>query len=236
MKTPILILHGWMVGGERYQKIQKIFEKHGYDVYSPDMPGFGDVPLTKPIMILDDYVSWVTNYMRKHTLKKVTIIGHSFGGRVAAKFAVSHPRMIASLVLTGAPLIKRPLPLKKRFIALMAKAGKKITARLPKIVEKNIRKTIYYTLGEWDYYKAGQMKETFKAIISEDLVSVLPNISVPTLVVWGDMDTFVPLRDGKEITAKIKDSTLDVIHNATHKLPYESPKEFADSVLKFLES
>lgn len=235
MKTPIVILHGWRVGGERYHEIKNLFEHMGHRVYTPDLPGMGEVKLTKDIMSIDDYVDWVEEYLKENHLNKVILIGHSFGGRISAKLAARHPKMIEKLILTGAPLIRRKLSLKKHMLSLVAKGGKVITQKAPKPIGNFLRKVLYYALGEWDYYKTNDsLRETFKRVVNEDLVTVLPKILVPTLVVWGEYDKLVPVSDGKEIAAKIRGSVLDIIHGATHALPYDHPREFVEAVDKFI--
>src|SRR5438270_12888927 len=106
MKYPIVILHGWRLTGSRYKDIQELFQKKGFTVYAPDLPGSADVKLTKEVMRIDDYIDFVLDFLKEHKIKKIILIGHSFGGRVAAKFAGRHPGIVEKLILTGAPLIK----------------------------------------------------------------------------------------------------------------------------------
>lgn len=235
MKQPILILHGWMVKPSRYHAIEDIFKRDGYRVYIPDMPGFGKVELPKDPMTVDDYVNWVVGYLKKNAVKKVTIIGHSFGGRVGAKLALRYPEVVNCLILTGAPLIKQPLTFKKQILLALAKRGKTIMESFPKPIGQVSRKVLYRLIGEYDYYKAGSMQQTFICVNNEDLSSILPEITVPTLVIWGENDTFVSLSVGKAIAGKIPHATLTVIRESGHGLPYENPPAFTQSVLGFLE-
>lgn len=236
MKSTILILHGWAttLSGARYSELTTLLASDGYTVFAPDLPGFGKEKLQKPVMVLDDYVAFVDVFLKKEKLKKVVIIGHSFGGRIAAKFAATHPEKIEKLILTGAPLIKRKLSPKKQLAFLIAKTGKAILAFFPKPMQDLSKKLFYRSIGEWDYYKANELKATMQAIIREDLLPILPNIHAPTLVVWGENDTFVPLVDGKEIAKDIKHAKFVAIPGATHKLPYEYPLKFFQAVKTFL--
>ena len=233
-RASIVILHGWRKSGTDYSQIKKIFEQKGYSVFAPDLPGFGKEPIGRKVMRIDDYVLFVKTYFKNHHISQAVLIGHSFGGRVAAKFTSENPGLVSHLIVTGAPLIKQPLSFKKMLIMLPAKAGKLVLDKVP-VIAKNARKVLYYMLGEWDYYKATpEIKETFKAVIAEDLVGVLPKISVPTLVLWGEKDTFVSTRIGKQISKNVKNATYKEIPDASHKLPYESPSVFAQAVLQFI--
>lgn len=233
-KYPIIILHGWAttMTGSRYQKLQTILEKKGFKVFAPDLPGFGKEPLTKPVMDLDDYVSFVKDFMKKKKMSRAILIGHSFGGRIAAKLTAQNPDLVEELILTGSPLIRKKLSLKKQIITTITKSGKSAVELLPENVSHMLKKGLYRAIGEYDYYKAGNLKETFKKIINEDLLSLLPTIQTKTLVIWGAADTFVPVPIGEEIASIIPHAQFILVPNATHKLPYEYPQEFAKEVLR----
>lgn len=233
-QLPILILHGWGVFGDKYSELTRLLEKDGYSVYAPDFPGFGKEPLHGDVMVLDDYVTFIREFLKKHHMKKVIIIAHSFGGRVAAKLAASYPTIVDRMVITGSPLIKRKLSLKKQIIAQIVKGGKKGVSILPAPVQAVLQKMIYRSIGEWDYYKAGKLKETFKQIINEDVSSVLGKISVPVLLVWGEQDTMVPVVDGKDIAARIPHAIYKSLP-ASHRLPYEYPDRFYNAIKEFIQ-
>ena len=236
MKAPIVILHGWGLSGIRYHELQKLLEKSGYIVYAPDFPGFGKVKLLKPVMDLDDYVAYIREFLKKKKISEVIFIGHSFGGRVATKFAYTYPERVKMLILTGAPVIREPLSLKKKIIGVIARTGKKILSYSPIKVVEFLSWFAYRIIGEWDYFKAGEMRPTFIKIINEDLSSILPFINQKTLLLWGEYDTFVPAAIGKKAVHHMPHAVYQEIPFATHKLPYEHPKEFANEVINFITS
>ena len=64
----------------------------------------------------------------------------------------------------------------------------------------------------------------------EDLKPLVPRITLPTLVLWGEKDSMVPISDGyylKESLAKVK---LVIFKNEGHKLPYNKPKKIAEEI------
>jgi len=233
MKQPIVILHGWGCTGKKYEAIQKLFEKEGYSVYSPDFPGFGEEKLIKPAMNLDDYVAFLYEYLQKNQLKKVYVVAHSFGGRVVSKFIAKHPGIVEKLVITGSPLIKKDLPFHKRAIQKVVSSGKKLTRRMPSPIFERSRWLLYRLLGEYDYYRSQNLRDTFVQIVTEDVSPNLPFITIPTLIIWGEEDTMVPVSLAKEIQAKIQDSRLVVMKHVGHKAPYAAPDIFAKYVLRF---
>ncbi len=234
MKNPIIILHGWRVENSRYSQIKKTFEENGFKVFAPNLPGVGDEKLTKDVMKIDDYINFVLDFYKKQKIEKAILVCHSFGGRVGAKLAAKYPEKVEKLVLTGTPLIKQLLSSKKKMLIFLSGIVKK-TLKLS-FGETRMRKILYYLLNEWDYYKAPEnIRETFKAIIAEDIAPNLSKIKTPTLIVWGEKDTFVPKSIGKQINDKIINSRYVEVENATHKLPYENPEEFAKVVLDFIK-
>ncbi len=235
-KIPIIILHGWAkdMTGDRYHELKNILEKHHYSVYSPDLPGFGKEKLQKEVMTVDDYVDFLKSFAREQKHKKIILIGHSFGGRIATKFAYLHPDIVQKLVITGSPLTKRKLSLKKSIARVVAASGKIALSYFPQNTQNLFKKLLYKSIGEWDYYKSGNLRETFKAIVREDLSSILPGISVPTIIVWGEHDTFVPVSDAQDISRRIPNSRLVIIPDASHKLPYENPIAFYKAISSFL--
>lgn len=242
MKTPIVILHGWAkdMSGKKYDAIKKILESQGYRVYVPDLPGFGSNTVKKEELFFDDYVSFVYDYiatiLKTTKEKKVILLGHSFGGRVAIRFTSLYPGKIKMLLLTGASGILRPLPsLKKKIVFALTKGVKPFFLVPPlSLFYKFFRKLVYYSIGEMDYYKAGSLTQTFKNVYKVSVADDLQKINVPTLIIWGEKDTITPLADGEYMHTHINNSKLVVMPDASHKLPYENPKKFTHAVLSFL--
>lgn len=236
-KTTIVILHGWGLKGSIYSKLSDLLKNEGYKVFAPDMPGFGKEPLVNKSMNLNDYVLFVKNFLEKKKLKKVILIGHSFGGRVSIKFSARFPQSVHAIVLTGVPGIRQKLSFFRKIIQYFAVSiGEvfKIKALLP--VKHILRKGLYFMIGEWDYYNAGDLRETFKNVINEDLSFILSRIGAKTLLVWGSKDSVVPSYIGESMQRQIKNSELILIKGEGHKLLYTNPKKFADAILSFIKT
>ena len=236
-----------------------------YSILIPDLPGFGKSNEPKENWNLDDYVEFVNEFIKKASRKggfelvknilkkmqdgstgllsqwsqqtKPILIGHSFGGRIAIKYAAKYPEKIDKLILTGAAGIKHKLTAKQKIFFILAKTGK-IIFSLPIVnnLKKYAQKFLYKAAREKDYYKASiKMKEIMKNILDEDLTGYLDKIKNPTLLVWGKLDNSTPLADGKIMNEKIKNSKLVVVDDANHSLPYQKPEEFAEIVKKFIK-
>ncbi|MGH7245509.1 MAG: alpha/beta fold hydrolase, partial [Candidatus Levyibacteriota bacterium] len=192
-------------------------------------------------LTFNDYLLFVKKYieeiLKKEKVKKIVLIGHSFGGRIGIYLSALYPDMIDSLVLTGASGISRSLPsLRKRIVFILTKIFRPIFL-LPFISSfyRLFRKAVYYSIGEMDYYKAGKLSETFKNVYKVSVLDELKKIHIPTLIVWGSLDTITPLDDARKMHEGIKGSKLVFVKNATHKLPYQMPIDFSTIILEFIK-
>ena len=180
------------------------------------------------------------NYHSKNEIaKNMILIGHSFGGRIAIKYAARYPEKVDKLILTGAAGIKHKLTVKQKALFILTKIGK-VFFSLPVI--NHFQKPVYNIFSKIarsrkkDYYNASpRMKEIMKNVLVEDLTDYLGKIKTPTLLVWGKEDKTTPLADGEIMKFKIQNSKLKVIEDANHSLPYQKAEEFADIVGKFIK-
>lgn len=235
--TPIVILHGWGSPSNAWLETQGYLSARGYEVYMPDLPGFGKSnPPPKPWEI-SDYAQCVGRFADRLGLQRFFLIGHSFGGRIGIRLALLHPDRLLGLVLCSSAGIKSRPTVKQFAFRVLAKVGYRLLSLPPlKGFQQPARRFLYFLAGEWDYYRAqGVMRETMKRVIEEDLRPDLGKIAVPTLIVWGDRDRVTPLSDAYIMKEEIPNVALHIVEGAGHRLPYEEPEVFTRFVLAFLE-
>ena len=231
-KPALIILHGWGIDGSNYNKLAGLLAKDFY-VLAPDLPGFGATPAPEKSYDVKDYADAVKELINEQNLKKVYLLGHSFGGRISIKLASHYTELVKGIVLTGVPGIerfnwKRSL---RRGIYWTAAKGLKIFGFLPPI--KKLKKKFY---ANKDFGKLeGIMKETFLKVIKEDLSKEAKNISCKTLLLWGAKDQMAPVIDAEKILKIIPQSNLKIFTKVGHKLHYEKAHEFAREVTNFLK-
>ena len=80
----IVMLHGWGSNITLFENSAKLVSEKFYTV-APDMPGFGETPEPPTAWTVDDYTDFVIEFIKKLGLKRVILLGHSFGGRVIIK-------------------------------------------------------------------------------------------------------------------------------------------------------
>ena len=181
----------------------------GFHVVAPDLPGFGGSP--GPFS-LRGAVESITEIARR--LRSVHLCGHSLGAIVAAQVAAENPDLVARLILSGGPEIAPGTTSQRRLRIERHRPGWLVRA-VSDLPDRN---------GWIDMLDALQ---------TSDLSSVLPQISVPTLVLCGKRDR-ASLPDARRTAASIPGARLSVVPHAGHLLPVTAPHAFNAIVRGFL--
>ncbi|MDO8530351.1 MAG: alpha/beta hydrolase [bacterium] len=228
----LLILHGWKSNSERWQKAAELLAEKGVTVIVPDLPGFGKSQEPSEAWSLDNYVEWLAEFCRQvpGLEDHFYLAGHSFGGALAAKFALKYPQKVQKLFLVSAACVRQ------------MKFSKKAWYRLSKMVKifsfvpyyPLARKAFYkFILRKTDYLQVdGVMKGTYLKGVSEDLSYKINFLKVPVVIIWGDKDTSTPIDQARFIHERIPHSTLIVIPGANHSLQMEVPEQLAEKILQ----
>ena len=234
MEKSLFVLPGWEEKISSFDCFVSILRSAGLRIKVVDFPFFYEKTQPNRPYNLDDFVKFALSQIKKKK-KKVIVLGHSFGGRVAIKLAANYPEKIDHLILCNAAGIKRK-SIKRLLFWLLAKIGQLIFSVPPLMLFAPTAKKLLYRLArEKDYFKAkGNLRETFKNIIAEDLTPLLPKIEVKTLIIWGEKDRTTPLKDGQLMNKLIPSSQLVILKGAGHSLQKDQPKKLAKKILKFL--
>ena len=83
-----LLLHGWWQGTYQMLPIAHILQ--GYRCLVVDLPGFGESCVPENVLTIKDYALIINRLCQKLKFKPSLVIGHSFGGKVAYAYALSH--------------------------------------------------------------------------------------------------------------------------------------------------
>ncbi len=213
-------------------------EREGIKVIIPDLPGFKPGTEIEKPWNLDDYVEWFKNFSQKE--EKFFLLGHSFGGRMAIKFAKAYPQKLYGLILVSAAGIeKKPA----YFVKILGWGAKMIkTLKIDEMPETRglwriFKKLFYrYILRKTDYLEAsGFLKETIKNILGEDLTPLLSRIIIPTLIIWGEKDKITSLADAALMKKEIKFSQLEILDDIGHTPYLENPELLAQKIKEFLK-
>lgn len=210
---PVVLLHGWGVDSSSLRPISSLLKNAAEaKVYSVDLPGFGYSDPPPRDWDVSAYVHFLEAFLACLEMENVSLLGHSFGGRIAIKFTAQHPERVDKLILVDSAGI-RP----KRKASYYYKVG---LAKLLKLLRKTFPalqvSRLLPRLGSADYQKAGALRGTLVKVVNEDLQAYLPAIRCPTLLIWGEKDPETPLADARIMQGLIPNARLEIIQGAGH--------------------
>ncbi len=218
-------MHGYLASGQSFFNQISHFSRD-FEVFAPDLTGFGDNKNMPYPYSLDDYIDSVSWYMEENEIINPFIVAHSFGGRIAIKGLATKRLNAKKLVLTGSAGLKPKWTIKKQVKKTCFSVLKKFVKK-----EKLIR---FYSK---DYQSLNQtMKSSFVKIITEHLDDYLPLLQTKTLIINGKLDKETPLYMAKKLNKNIENSTLKMFDGCGHFCFLDKPNKFNMEVREFFLS
>ncbi len=221
----VILVHG-LSGSSRWwaRNIPALAQR--YRVLIPDLIGFGRSPRPRGRLPSIDHLADVLGeWIRRVGKPEAHVIGHSMGGQLAIHLAAKHPEQVIRLVLVDAAGLPRPVTPRTvvrfaREIAPVWRWGD--LSFVPVIVS--------------DAWTAGPrtLLQAIGHILSDDVRPLLPRIRAPTLVLWGERDSWVPLAHGEEMHERIPGARFAILRHAAHNPMVDRPSDFNRTVIDFL--
>ncbi len=232
---PVLLLHGWGGKIESMRPVAERLAPLGYCVHILDLPGFGRSTLPADTWGVADYARFVTHYLDQAKLKPVSIVGHSFGGRIGLVLGADYPEYVVKMVLADSAGVQTPPGTGQR----LRQAAFSVVGAILKLpgfnaYEDQFRRWARSRFGSEDLRSAGPLEPIFRKVIREDLVPRAAKIKAPTLLIWGDQDRDTPLWQAKVLERTIPDAGLVIFHGAGHFAYQEHLVDFIRIVDTFL--
>jgi pimeloyl-ACP methyl ester carboxylesterase len=221
----IVFLHGWDQSKRVWFHLEKKLSKQ-YSTFSLDLPGFGEREKPDTDWGIPEYSEWLNNQIEKKKVDNVVLIGHSFGGRIAAYLASKNPTWLQALVLSGTPCLYEPnIQIKFKIIT-----GKLIRNLLPQRF-----KNLFLSKEDLDAREKGMKKIRYN-VITFDQRDFLPNINSPTLIINGEKDRSNPVKIAKKTNNLIPNSKLVIMENLGHNIFIENENLFYGKIQTFIEN
>ena len=236
---PLLLLHGYTDSWRSFERVLSNLPD-SIRAFALTQRGHGDASRPTAGYGVSDFVADLAEFMDALHLDAAVVAGGSSGGLIARRFAVDHPQRTLGLVLVGSPLTLRDNP---RVLELSDSISQLTDPIDPGFVREFVQSAVVkpvpqefldMLVEESLKVPARVWKATLEGLLGDDSSELLDQIKAPTLIVWGDQDTIVPLSDQRTLAKTIVGSRLLVYHGVGHALYCEEPVRFASDLAAFI--
>ncbi|HKP89263.1 MAG TPA: alpha/beta fold hydrolase, partial [Thermoleophilaceae bacterium] len=247
---PIVLVHGLAGNWQNWIENLPCLARERR-VLALDLPGFGQSERPAGRITMEGYGRTVDAFAEALDLGEISLVGNSMGGFVAAETAIQAPGRVERLVLISAAgittntLRREPVMVWGR-VAMMAGARGAAEKRMA-VARPRLRHAVYSTIMRhpsrlapetlWEISEgAGRsaFRWALEAILDYDYRERLGEIRAPTLVVWGENDMLVPVKDADEYERLIPGARKVVLADTGHMAMVERPPTFNRMLLEFL--
>ncbi|HEY3038124.1 MAG TPA: alpha/beta hydrolase [Pyrinomonadaceae bacterium] len=247
---PLILIHGFAASNLVWSKVFLELASAGFRVIAPDLPGYGYSGKPRHLdYTIASQAKIVLGFIRRLGIDRAVLVGSSYGAAIAATIALDDSTLVQKLVLVGAVANNKPTryllmrlfsspiigdilsPLvvgSRRLLRLRMKRvydkhswvldERRVEARHLPLATRGAHRAIIRTVRRWDAER-----------VSRDAHL----ITQPTLLLWGDTDREVPLRDGEHLHREIPNSRLVVFRECGHLPNEEYPQAFTELVSEF---
>jgi pimeloyl-ACP methyl ester carboxylesterase len=250
-ETPVLLVHGLAGQWQNWlENIPRIAQERR--VLALDLPGHGLSDLPREKISIQGYGRTVDGFLEALGVERVAVVGNSMGGFVSSELTIQFPQRVERLVLVSAAGISNASFYRAPALTIgrVASALTAVTAaRHRSLAARPITRHLAIALVArhpsrlkadlvWEGLMKGAGKESFqdalRANLEYDFRDRIPDIEVPTLVVWGEKDSVISVQDADEFERLIDDARKVVMEDTGHVPMIERPSAFNDLLMKFL--
>lgn len=224
----IVVLHGLMGTLDDFSGVVKHFSKNGYHVLVPELPIY-----TMPIIKTNvkNLAKFVKSFMEFKNVPVATLLGNSLGGHVSLYITKNFPELVDSLVLTGSSgLYEKAMgdtyPKRGDYEYIKTKA--EAVFYDPKTATKKMVDDLFEIVN--DRSSVIRILALAKSAIRHNMANDLPNMTIPTCLVWGKQDDVTPPDVAKEFNKLMPNSELFWIDKCGHAPMMEHPDLFNEIV------
>lgn len=243
---PVLLLHG--VGGNAGAWARQFEALGTHHLIAWDAPGYGDSEnLRESSPRPEDYAAACLALLDALDVPQATLLGHSFGGLVAACVAAQYPQRVSRLLLTACSSghatyesARRDRLLRERIEAFASNAPAQVAAYARARVRNLLSADVPAEVFEEAVQVMSQLRregfhQANRMISAADIFRYLPAIAASTRVLCGTADRVTPIELNEKIAAAIAGADLVRIEHAGHWLFLEHAHEFNSAVNDFIE-
>lgn len=237
---PLVFLHG--AGGLRPNAPYLDALAQHFTVYAPWHPGFGESEGLEHLDDVHDLATYYQDLFDALGLERPAVVGHSFGGMIAAEIAAHCDCTVSRLVLVApVGLWRDDVPVLDIFTMTPQE-----TAAVAWHDPQSALALQFSAMPEDPAQLAEAMIERTKSLAAagkflwpipdKGLKKRIHRIKVPTLILWGESDKLVPVEYAEEFRSRIPHARVLLLQAASHMAPIEQCDQFVAAVRDFIEA
>jgi len=246
INTPSMVLiHG--VGGSAadFKDIVEFLSPH-YQLFIPDLPGYGRSQSTENLFLPSKYALALAEVLPSLVKKSNIIIGHSMGGNISTQLSLNHPELAEKLVLIDAAGFINKFSY-SQYIATNYATDKIALVEKEIPLFKGLIKTVNEYLPDPTKILLGDAGRKYilgdnstiisaLAVLEEDLTDLIRKPAPPTHIIWGAKDNAMPVQVAGLLSFLLKTESVLIFDQAGHSPQKQFPYEVANSIINFVES
>ncbi len=241
---PILFLHGGPLDSREFvNQLDGLSDR--YRVIAWDAPGFGGSTDPTGGASLDDWADWLAEFAYSLGLSAVHLAGLSWGGGLAIAVAHRHPNLVRSLILMSAYAgwggSLPPDEVERRLDLTMANTRRPPEEWIPALLDTLLPPGSHQHLVDQLTTMLSEShpvatRIALTAFANADLRPVLEDLDVPTLLIYGALDTRSPAEVWEPLHRAIPGSKLIVIPDVGHMVDLQAPARCNAEIAAFLDT
>lgn len=249
----VLLIHGFTASNFVWRDVFLPLAEAGFHVIAPDIVGFGFTEKPRDAeYTIEAQARMIIGLLDELKIERATLIGSSYGGAISCICALDYAERVDRLVLVSPvtnDYVKDQKLLKLARIPLMGDALSPLMLGSKTLMQFRMRKV--YARGGGPLHSPERMEahhrplrtagaqRAFMKILrrwrANRIEEGAANIVQPTLLVWGERDLDVPLKNAAPMLERMPNARLVVFKNCGHLPQEEYPREFASVVIDYLK-
>lgn len=252
---PLVLIHGTPSHSYEWRKVLPKLTSAGYQVYIYDLLGYGksERPLGVDTSVTAQ-AELLSALLDEWNLDRAHIVGHDIGGAIAMRLAVFHPQRVTTLTVidsvsydswpseTWQKIIKENLD---SYSAMSESEFKEMLHRQLRMTvhdQNNMKGDILENylaphkdpLGRVSFFY--HQVKYYDSKHTEEIAPFLKDLSMPVQILWGEEDSWQPVRYAQRLHQDIPNSELHIIANAGHFVMEDNPALLSEYILSFVKN
>ena len=251
-KNPCIVIIPGYTGlhGDFLPLARVLQEKHF--VIVPELPGWGKSSPLSPSNTLNQYANYLRDLLNYLKIKKVILVGHCMGAVTALEFCLHFPEMVTSVFLISNPyqdgmpsqgvfkrLVHWSLHVPKKFRPVFYIWRNRILAIILGffiIYTKSMKKRLFLisrTYPQQAVQNEEVVEDNWRGLMEFSYANV-KDLPIPLHIIHGQHDIVIPLSQEKKFLDFVPSATFDILAEAGHDPPLESPIALGRIILQYL--